>query len=464
MDPSPLGIGRLILGSLIGTLGMLAGVISLFGRRRADPLLASFGLLTLLWGVRLFFSTPAVGTFGISYLAALWVDSTITYVINIPGWLFLRQLLGRGWRSIMTWWVGLWCVFAAVGLLSDLIRETPGTLAGYPNHLLVVAGAVPLVATLWHQRARLVDELRLFTLGLLVFGLLAANDNLVQMDLLPWDREIESLGFLFFIGCLGFIAAKRFFVNEAQLAGLESELRTAREIQLSLLPRELPAVGSLAVAARFRPTSEVAGDLYDFLEVDDRGFGVVVADVSGHGVPAALIASMVKVAIASQHDDVTRPARLLDAVNRVLCGNFQRGFVTATYAWIDSGSGELVVANAGHPSPLLRRGRDGSVHEVGGHGPILGRFADADYKAETLFLEPGDRLILYTDGVTEARSAAGEQFGEDRLRSFLGRSEHTQLERLCDALLGELQRWSGDGTHLSLEDDVTFVVVDSRAA
>jgi sigma-B regulation protein RsbU (phosphoserine phosphatase) len=462
VNPSPLGIGQLMMGGLIATLGLLALVISLLGRRRVDPLLASFGALTLLWGVRLFFGTPAVGSFGVSRLTASWVDSTITYVINIPGWIFFRQLLGRGWRSIIIWWIRLWCVFASIGILSDLISQRPGTLTGTPNNLIVIAGFLPLVGTLWHERARMSEEARLLGLGLSVFALLAINDNLVGMDLLPWRWRLEGGGFLFLLGCLGLIATRRFFANQAQLAGLESELKTARSIQMSILPSELPAIEDLSVAVRFRPTSEVAGDIYDFLEVGGRGLGVVLADVSGHGVPAALIASMVKVAVASQRDKVTRPAELLAGVNRVLCGNFQRGFVTATYAWIDPTRGELTVANAGHPDPLLRPAHDDSVDEVGGRGAILGRFAAAGFQEQTVALEPGDRLVLYTDGVTEARSPDGEMFGEERLRSFIGRREIARPEEFCDALLGELGRWSGAAVRLALEDDVTLVVVDFR--
>ncbi len=462
MDPSPLGIGRLILGSLIGVLGLLGVVVSLVGRRRVDPLLASFGCLALLFGVRLFFGTPAVGVFGVDRGTALWIDATITYAINIPGWIFFRQLLGRGWRSILVWWLRLWCAFAVVGILSDLIRLEPGTLTGTPNHLLVIAGTLPLVTTLWHQRERVRRELKTLTAGLLVFGLLAVNDNLVQMGLLPWRWEIESLGFLFLIGCIGFIATRTFFVNEAQLAGIETELKTAREIQMSILPAALPATGELSVAARFRPTSEVAGDLYDFLEVAGEGLGVLVADVSGHGVPAALIASMVKVAVASQRHNAGRPAELLTEVNQTLCGNFQRGFVTATYAWIDQARGEVTVANGGHPSPLLCRAADRAVAEVGGQGAILGRFAGAAFSARTHPLTPGDRLLLYTDGVTEARNPDGEMFGEDRLRSFLGSRRDDRPEAFCDALLLELARWTGGGADPAPGDDVTLVAVDFR--
>lgn len=258
------------------------------------------------------------------------------------------------------------------------------------------------------------------------------------------------------------IATRRFFANQTQLAGLESELKTARSIQMSILPGELPAIEGLFVAVLFRPTSEVAGDIYDFLEVDGKGLGVILADVSGHGVPAALIASMVKVAVTSQRDKATQPAELLAGVNRILCGNFQRGFVTATYAWIDPTHGELTVANAGHPDPLLRRARNGSVDEVGGHGAILGRFAAAGFQEQTVAIEPGDRLVLYTDGITEVRNPDGEMFGEERLRSFIGRREIAGPEKLCDALLSELGRWSAaaslagaqDTQHVAAEDSV----------
>ncbi len=462
MDASPPDIGQLILGSLIGTLGLLALVISISRHRYADPLLASFGAFTLLWGVRFCFSTPLVSALGVSRLGAYWAAATITYLINVPAWVFFWRLIGRGWRSTIYWGVRVMAVFAVVGILSDLVQQRPATLQT-ANNLLVIAGIASIGATLWDSRARMPRDLGLLAIGLSTFGLLALHDNLAGLDLLPWDLQLETIGFVFLIGCLAIITARKFFHGQTQLAALESELKTARGIQMSILPGRLPATAGLSVAARFRPTSAVAGDFYDFLEIEGRGLGVVVADVSGHGVPAALIAAMVKVAFASQRASFDRPARLLRDLNQALCGNFQRGFVTATYAWIDGDSRELVVANAGHPDPLLRRGRDGSVHEVGGHGPIIGRFAGSSYDEESLSLEPGDRLVFYSDGVTEARRADGEMFGEDRLRSFVGRADHAQPEGFCDALLDELHRWSGAGTQISLEDDLTLVVVDFRS-
>ena len=157
-----------------------------------------------------------------------------------------------------------------------------------------------------------------------------------------------------------------------------------------------------------------------------------------------------------------QPADLLTRVNQVLCGSFRRGFVTATSAWIEPAAGLLTVANGGHPDPLLRRAGDGAVEEVGGHGAILGRFARAGFEQRQVRVGPGDRLLLYTDGVTEARSPAGEPFGEPRLRDLLARLGADTPEAFCDRLLDELARWTGSGATVALEDDVTLVVVDFR--
>src|SRR6185295_19892080 len=238
----------------------------------------------------------------------------------------------------------------------------------------------------------------------------------------------------------------------------EGELEAARKIQASILPRRLPEVAGLSIAARFRPSSAVAGDFYDVLAAGPERLGLVVADVSGHGVPAALIASMVKVAVGSRTDCAAEPARLLTEVNRTLCGSFESGFVTATYVYFDTVAGELIAGNAGHPAPLLRRA-SGELREVGGRGPILGRFASARFEAETLPLAPGDRLVLYTDGLTEARNGADEMFGEARLEAFLRASARLPSEAFCDALLAELSKFTA-GRGGALEDDLTLVVVD----
>src|SRR5688572_12785907 len=148
----------------------------------------------------------------------------------------------------------------------------------------------------------------------------------------------------------------------------------------------MPEVRGLAVAARYLPMADVGGDLYDFLAADPERVGILVADVSGHGVPAALIASMVKVALAAQAEHAADPAAVLAGMNRVLHGNLERGFVTAVYIYMD---GERAIyASAGHPPLLVWR--EGRTEELMQESLPLGRFRRAEYRNEELRLSPGD--------------------------------------------------------------------------
>src|SRR5271167_1751022 len=137
-----------------------------------------------------------------------------------------------------------------------------------------------------------------------------------------------------------------------QLLAIQKELETARQIQLSILPAEIPKIEGLDIAARYVPMSSVAGDFYDFIIVDEKHLGILVADVSGHGMPAALIASMLKIALASQVAHAFDPGRVLGGLNQSLCGKFKHHFVTAAYLFVDREKNTMSYAGAGHP-PLL---------------------------------------------------------------------------------------------------------------
>ena len=460
MDASLSGLGDLLTGSLLGAVGLLALVLSLFRQRGTDALLASFGAFSLLYGVRLFFSSELVPALGLSRLTASWINSLITYLIQVPAWFFFWKLLGEGWHRSVLWWLRIMIAFAMIGVASDLIQGTPGTLSRHPNNELVLIGMIVAVVGIVQYRGRMTTDLRILFGGLAFFSVFVINDNLVSMELLPWNWREESIGFVIFVTCLGVIAGRRFIATERDLSTVGGELTAARRIQASILPTHPPLLTGVSVAARFQPTSAVAGDFYDFLTPGPDQLGIVVADASGHGVPAALIASMVKVAFSSQWDRAARPVDLLTEVNRTLCGSFQHGFVTAAYVFLDTKTRELLVSSAGHPLPLLKSTREPNAREVGGQGPILGRFASAEFRQETLTLEKGDRLVLYTDGIVEARNFDGEVYGEDRLKTFVAENVDLSAHELCDSLLAEIRRWSRQKPDDLHDDDLTLVVMD----
>ena len=244
----------------------------------------------------------------------------------------------------------------------------------------------------------------------------------------------------------------------SQLLTIQKELETAREIQLSILPEEIPKIGGLDIAARYIPMTSVAGDFYDFIVVDEKHLGILVADVSGHGMPAALIASMLKIALAAQESHAADPAQLLLGLNQALCGKFQRHYVTAAYLFLDMLKGTLRYAGAGHP-PLLLWSRSEGVRAVEENGLFLGKFPQAGYSFVELSLKAGDWALLYTDGIPETTNPSQIEFGADRFKQFLETEQSTSADHFADRLLEELSQWSVRDSGEDSDDDVTLVAI-----
>ncbi|HKD05160.1 MAG TPA: SpoIIE family protein phosphatase [Bryobacteraceae bacterium] len=244
-----------------------------------------------------------------------------------------------------------------------------------------------------------------------------------------------------------------------QLSAIQKELETARLIQQSILPETAPQIDGLDIAARYLPMASVAGDFYDFVVVDNKHVGILVADVSGHGMPAALIASMLKIALAAQSGHADDPARVLHGLNQALCGKFQHHYVTAAYAFVDMEKRKLTYAGAGHPPMLMWGTTSPGIREVAENGLFLGKFSFANYTSVEVQLDAGDRCLLYTDGVSEANNPEGAEFGSERLRPFLEAEKNGSANELADRLLKEVERWAARGRDEDLDDDLTFVTV-----
>jgi PAS domain S-box-containing protein len=245
-----------------------------------------------------------------------------------------------------------------------------------------------------------------------------------------------------------------------QLLAINQELEMARQVQLAILPSDTPKIQGLDIAARYVPVSAVAGDFYDFIVVDDKHVGILIADVSGHGLPSALVASMLQSALAAQSTHASDPVYVLSGLNRALYGKFQNHFVTAAYLFLNVKDGIAAYGGAGHP-PLLRwhKGSDG-VSEVLANGLPLGPFADPSYSAITVGLEPGDRIVLYTDGIIEATNPSGEEFGMKRLKNILKEASVPAAGQFADAVLEGLARWTERSPGEGNSDDITLLAVD----
>jgi sigma-B regulation protein RsbU (phosphoserine phosphatase) len=248
-----------------------------------------------------------------------------------------------------------------------------------------------------------------------------------------------------------------------QLLDINNELEMAREIQLSILPRETPKIKGLEIAARYIPMSSVAGDFYDFIIVDEKRVGILVADVSGHGLPAALIASMLQVALTAQFAHASNPGRVLSGLNQALCGRFQHHFVTAVYVFVDMEKKSMSYAGAGHPPLLLWRTSTGSASEVVENGLLLGLFPEEAYSVGEIPIEPGDKVLLYTDGILETKSPSEQEFGLDLFKGFLESNHNLRGDLFANSLVDQLSNWSENPKGQALGDDITFLTIDFQS-
>jgi sigma-B regulation protein RsbU (phosphoserine phosphatase) len=242
-----------------------------------------------------------------------------------------------------------------------------------------------------------------------------------------------------------------------QLQTIQREMETARQIQLSILPREVPKIRGLDIAARYIPMTSVAGDFYDFIPIDDKRIGILVADVSGHGMPAALISSMLKIALSAQTYCATDPERVLAGLNQALCGKFQEHFVTAAYVLIDTEKQTLRYAGAGHPPLILRSNSENTTSDFVENGLFLGFFPEATYTSVELPFKVGDWGVMYTDGIPESTNPSDEQFGIDRFKFFLQNNHELSADQFVDSFLAELSKWSDSASGREPEDDITLL-------
>jgi serine phosphatase RsbU (regulator of sigma subunit) len=243
---------------------------------------------------------------------------------------------------------------------------------------------------------------------------------------------------------------------------IEQELKVARLIQQTLLPKAVPEIGGWDVEAFYRPAREVGGDFYDFLELEGGRLGIVIGDVTDKGVPAALVMATTRSILRAAAQRLESPGEVLERTNDVLYPDIpQNMFVTCLYAILDTKMGELRYANAGHDLPYLRHaGRPGSASELRATGMPLGLMPGMGYEEKEVTLDAGDSVLFYSDGLVEAHDPRREMFGFPRLQGFVG--AHPGGATMIDFLLGELNRFVGGGWEQ--EDDITLVTLQRLEA
>jgi len=296
---------RLTVAIVSMAIGLASLLVQTLRWKSGDRVRLWFGLLAVLYGYRALLMTDSARLF-LSDGSLGFQIALITFTIGIPAIMFGWGLVGRKHnrvtKSLLV--VNALMAIAFLGLYTN--REAVRVLY-LLNNVLVITFTIAMIVFLYRLPLNAVRDLKTLRLVLLVWGAFVIYNNVRGLLPVPPSDDYEFVGFAIFLCSLAYLVARRSIATEEALTAIRSELEIARRIQSSILPEQMPQLTGLQVAAKYVPMSEVAGDFYEFLVMDQHRIGLLISDVSGHGVPAALVASMVKVAIAAQAEQHTNP-------------------------------------------------------------------------------------------------------------------------------------------------------------
>ena len=299
------------------------------------------------------------------------------------------------------------------------------------------------------------------SLGVKRLGLLAVTSKSSLRSYTPNDFEVFSS----LVEQTAFALANASAHQEAQTKRqLEDEFRTAGDVQRFLMPKEDPVLEGYVIAGRNNPARILSGDFYDYVRMEDGHFGAVIADVSGKGLPAALVASTCRSALQAHAQKQPSPAAVLSAVNRQMFDDIREDmFVSMIYLNFIPGTSAVTMARAGHPSPFLWRKATGQIEEVKppglGVGIDQGSVFDRVTKDLTFTMDSGDCLLLYTDGVEEAANVDGDEYGAENIQKSLATHASKGATAVLDGIMADVMRFTGGH---SPHDDVTLIVLERK--
>ena len=450
-------------GTAFVIIGMAALAAAAIRRRTGVLAVVWLGIWSAAYGILGLSGAPAfvAALPGRLQPAAPYVRTGFTYLMVVIATMAWRQLSLGKVRHILAALSVVGLAIGIIGFAYFIFTGSPDRLMPW-NNLLAVADLLVLLTVILvpslSQKYLVLPSRGALAVGSIVFVLEAVYVNLSRPFGYETARVWDSLAFAVLLFSFGYVALQMVFANERRLLSIENELAVARQLQFSILPTTTPQLRNLRIAAVYEPMTEVAGDFYEYLPLDEYRSGFLVADVSGHGVPAALIASMIKVATQSVASFASDPSEILRRLRDILSAQLQSQYVSAAYLWIDTATRTARYSAAGHPPLVYWCAACSKLARIESNGMLFGAPFAGEYPVRDIPFARGDRFLLYTDGLSEPENAQGEAFGDRKLEQILRNNPSLPAAELSLLLLSEVRAWQPAST--SQQDDITLIVID----
>lgn len=352
---------------------------------------------------------------------------------------------------------------AAVALFGGISQSSIGV--SWLSVLICISLLIVLVWGIWKRLRSFYYFAVAFVLllitcivyGLLKFGILPSNPFLEEM-LFPIASLADITLFAFALADRIQLLRQEKDMALAQVTSLRRERKISRDILMQSLPKTIPDVKNLQIQIYILPMKDVGGDFYEFFSPNPYEIGIVLCDVSGHGIPASLISAMGKVAFTTQKDNISSPKQVLEGMNRVLYGNCNPQYVTASYVYLNTSTKVWRFGRAGHPSAYLQRA-SGEIIKVHPKGKIIGVFPEIQIEETTYRVEPKDRILILSDGVLESFNPEGKMYGESGLLEFLRTNREIPNHLFKGKLIQDLESFSKTEIK-EWDDDLTFIFLE----
>ncbi|MCB1164681.1 MAG: SpoIIE family protein phosphatase [Leptospiraceae bacterium] len=389
----------------------------------------------------------------------LWhYTSWVVLFFFIPSVLVFFYTIYSGKEKVFMGWLVRIQIPISIIYLVYLFFDIEGTMQSVPFRLLAIFYIIAIAFFEARRAIRGNIDARIILIGFSLYGLNATAVMLMDLGILPDLRWNTHWSLFAFVCSLGFVVIRRYGMmreENVRFAVVTRELETARHLHQSLLPADPPEIEGLDLAVLYVSQASLGGDYYDFFRLDRKRVGATIADVSGHGLPAALGVSMAKIAFSEHTSLADRPERFLESTRVSLVDKLQRQFITAGALYIDTDSGIFRYASAGHP-PLALLHASGDLEWIRPRGHLIAALPFRGYRMIERPFDPGDRIVMYTDGMSECRNAEGEFYSARRMAETIRRAPKG-AEKCAHYIMDDLRKWSRE---VFFEDDVALIVAE----